>query len=132
MSTFYDLTIENSKNEKLQKYRIILSAYLLFTKMIAPFKYFQVPLAKAILFYKVPNYLQAQNNILSHLMGWLSWIKFIWKWSSHLLGWLGMVKVGCLGSIWSEIFLRMKAFFQAVPLTSCPTYVTSLLHIISW
>ena len=80
MSTFYDLTIENSKNEKLQKYRIILSTYLLFTKMIAPFKYFQVPLAKAIFFYKVPNYLQAQNNILSHLMGWLSWIKFIWKW----------------------------------------------------
>ena len=50
------MIIEHSKNEKLQKHRIILSGYLLFTQMMDPFKFFHVSAAKVIFFGNIPNY----------------------------------------------------------------------------
>ena len=75
----YDFIIEHSKNEKLQKYRIILSR-ILFTQKICPLKLSHVYYCHLYFFCKIPKYIQTQSNILFHSMGWYAWIAIMWKW----------------------------------------------------
>ena len=62
-------------------------------------------------FCKIPEYVHAQEKIISHLMGWPALIAIIWKWA-NLLSWLGRD-----GEIWLasfHIIRNLLAFFQAV------------------
>ena len=38
--------------------------------------------AMFLFFWKIPKYVQAQNNILSPLIAWPTWIGILWKWAS--------------------------------------------------
>ena len=119
MSTSYDLIIELSRNEKLQKYRIILlqrTSYL--HKMISPlFDMFiccvYFCLGKFLNMCKPgPRGLAFYGSGLAYLPSWL-------------------VNAAWLCSMWSGIFLQMKFFiFQGCP-NKLPFYLGSLLRIIS-
>ena len=78
-------------------------------------------------------YMQAQNNILSHLMGSPAWITITWKWASPLtrLARDGESRLTRFHVI--RNFLANKFnFFSGCPTKRavCPTYLASLLYII--
>ena len=73
--------------------------------------------------------LEQQN--LSPLTVWPSWTGILWKWASMLTKLAGMVYAGWLYSMQQKILFQMKfTIFQGCP-TKPPTYLGSLLHIIS-
>ena len=74
---------ELSKNEKLQKHRIILSQHTnCLCKWLAHLNFDMITAAMFIFFSKIPKYMQAQNNSPSYLMGWPVWTANRWKWAS--------------------------------------------------
>ena len=76
---------------------------------------------------KIPKYAQAQDNILPCSITGLSGLQLHRREPATLPGYSGMVKLGWLGSMWSEIFSQMK--FTIFP--RCPAHQASPLHIIS-
>ena len=116
------------KKWELQKHRIILSSYLLFTQMLGPFTFCHVLLRK--LSFSARFLIMCKPRVQFYLIWWadLPRLNLYGSGPSHLLSWLEMVKVVWLGSRWSELFLQVKSFFQAAPLKGCPTYMASLLH----
>ena len=90
-------------------------------------------LSYLFLFFAIPKYVQAQNNILSYLMGWPIWIPIIWKWDNLLTGLAGNDESRL---VWFRVFRNSLAneiyhFFSFSQWAGCPLYLTNLLHIIS-
>ena len=109
MSTPYGLIIELSRNEKLQKYRIILSQHanylhkwlllLNLTCLLLPCCFFSV---------RFLNMCKPRTTF--HLLWWTwpSGLTFYGGGAAYLLSWIGMANAGWLGSMRSEIFFQMK------------------------
>ena len=75
MSTSYGLIIENSRNEKLQKYKIILSQHTNYLPKWLVQLNFDMFTAAMFIFYSA-GFL---NSNLSPLTGCPTWIGFLWK-----------------------------------------------------
>ena len=123
MSTSYGLIIEFSRNEKLQKYRIILSQHANYLHK------WLVPLFPAVMFtFSSARFI----NMCKLRTGWSTSIDILWSGLACLPSWLSMMNTGWLGFIRSEIFLHIKfIIFKAVPSNWLPFYLGSPLHVIS-
>ena len=80
------------KNCKKLFIRIILSQHTNYWHKWLVHLHFHMFIADMLIFFcKVLKYVQAQTNILSHLMGWPAGIAIKWKWTSPFhqtgLGW---------------------------------------------
>ena len=137
MSTSYGLIIELSRNEKLQKYRIILLQHtsylhkwlvhflicLLLLSLFFSGKFLNVCKPRTITFI-----LEQQN--LSPLTGWPTWVGILWKWASMLpkLAGDGVCRLALFHAL--KIFLANEIYHFS-RLSHQTIYLGNLLHIIS-
>ena len=116
MSTSYGLIIELSRNEKLQKYRIILSQHTSYLhKWLV---YFLICLLLLCLFFsgKFLNVCKPRTTTYPLWQPGLPGLAFYGSGLACLPSWLGMVNADWLCSMRSEIFLQMKfIIFQGCP-----------------
>ena len=111
MSTSYGLIIEFSRNEKLQKYRIILSQHTNYLhKWLVHFLTCLLVLCLLFLLWDSEICASQERARPSRFTLYGSGI-------ASLLSWLEIVNAGWLGSLRSEIFLQMKfIIFQGCPI----------------
>ena len=108
----YGLITELSRNEKLQKYRIILFQHTNYLHK------WLVQFLTCLLLPFLQNFCMCKPRTTFYLL-WqagLPGLAFYESWLACLLSCLWMVNRGLLGSIWSEIFLQIKfIIFQGCP-----------------
>ena len=95
MVSAYFLSFDNwiFKEWKTEKKRTTLSQHTNYSHKWLAHVNFDVFTAAVFFFWKIPKDEQAQNNIISRSMGWLTWLTII-----------RMVKAGPLAFMRSEIF----------------------------
>ena len=125
MSTSYGLIIELSRNEQLQKYRIILSQHPDYLYKWLVHLNLTCLLLPSFFFFSMRFLNMCQPRPTFYLLWWAgpSGLAFYGSGPGCLLNWLMMVNAGWLGSMRSEIFLQMKfIIFQG-----CSTKQVALL-----
>ena len=122
MSTSYGLIIELSRNEKLQKYRIILSQYTNYLHKWLVYLNFDMFTA-AMFSARFRNMCKPRTTFYLLWQAGPPGLAFYGNGPTHLTHCLGMMSAGCPGSMQSEIFLQIKfIIFQG-----CPTKQTAFL-----
>ena len=114
------MIIDLSRNEKLQKYRIILSQHTSYLHKLLVY----VLICLLLLRFFSEKFLNVCKPAQPGLL-------LVWKWHAYQADWREMVIVGWLRSMQSEIFLQMKfIIFQGVPTKQAAFLLGILLHII--